>query len=207
MKFPFVSREQMALIDRLMVEDAGIGVARMMELAALDIAVVAARMCSRGKIVVLCGKGNNGGDGIAAARHLQNWGFECTLIFPFDTAELQGVPAEQLKIAGKMGIPALELAKHREKAMAEIGAAGLVIDALIGYNLNGNPRNGFAELIELCNSAFGKVLAVDIPSGLDAETGRMLRPCVKADASIALTLPKKGKKFFLSPTQQTTIMP
>jgi len=199
MKFPFIKAEKMALIDRLQAEQMGIGIMQMMEIAGLDVALVARKMCKGKKIAVLCGKGNNGGDGIVCARHLVNFGFECTLIFPFNSNKLKNVPKHQIGITRKMKIPIINYSTQQSRANKVLKKSGLIIDCLIGYNLNGNPRGGFAKLIDFANDSGKKILACDVPSGLDASTGKAYSPCMKADATISLTLPKiglrKGKKY------------
>jgi len=194
MKFPFISAKQMALIDKIMVEQTGIQVIQMMEIAGLDTALLAKTMCRGKNIAVLCGKGNNGGDGIVAARHLTNFGFNCSLIFPFNPSLLKNVPLHQLKIAKKMRTPILNSQNklQKRKVLGLISKSNLIIDSLIGYNLRGNPKKDFAELIDAANASKKQVLAIDVPSGLDASTGKAFDPCIKASATLALTLPKTG---------------
>jgi len=192
MNFPFISTKKMALIDKLMVEDLDIVVMQMMEIAGLDTALLAKKMCKGKNIAVLCGKGNNGGDGIVASRHLSNFGFICTLIFPFSPSKLRNVPKHQLKSVKKMGIKILNSSSQKKKAHSSISKSNLIIDSLIGYNLKGNPKKEFAELIEFANNSKKKILAVDVPSGLDSTTGKAFSPCIKSNATLALTLPKTG---------------
>lgn len=182
----------MALIDKIMVKEMNIQILQMMEIAGLDVALLAKKMCKGKNIAVLCGKGNNGGDGIVCARHLENFGYKCTLIFPFNPSKLKNVPKHQLGIAKKMKIPIINFEKQRSKANKTLKKTNLIIDCLIGYNLKGNPRGKFAELIQVANSSKKKILACDVPSGLDASSGKAYIPCIKANATIALTLPKEG---------------
>lgn len=192
MKFPFISAEKMARIDKIMVKEMNIQIMQMMEIAGLDVALLAKKMCKGKNIVVLCGKGNNGGDGIVAARHLENFGFNCTLIFPFNPSKLKNIPKHQIGIAKKMEIPIINSSTQQSKVNVAIKKANLIIDCLIGYNLKGNPRGEFAELIEAANNSGKKILACDVSSGLDASSGKSYEPCIKADSTIALTLPKEG---------------
>ena len=193
MKVGFVSRKQMALLDELMVK-AGVSIMQMMELAGYETALLASQLAENKKVVVLCGKGNNGGDGIAAARHLHAWGFTPKLIFPFKPSVLGNASKQQFETAQRLGIKHLIFPEDREAIDSAIEKAGLLVDAFIGYNLQGNPRENFAKLIEKANASGKKVLAVDIASGLDADSGKAFEPCVKADATLALTLPKKGMR-------------
>jgi len=192
MKFNVVTKQQMGLIDNLMVKSQGIDILMMMELAGLDVALLAAKTSQGKKIAVLCGKGNNGGDGIAAARHLTNFGFECTLIFPFAATVLRKEPGKQFSIARKMKIKNVYYPTEKEKCIRAIKHSALIIDALLGYNLKGNPRKHFANLIDVANNSKKEILSIDNPSGLDASTGKDYKPCILASKTISLSTPKKG---------------
>ncbi len=173
-----VSKKEMIEIDKLMV-DLGVNVTMMMEHAGFQVA----KMVTEQKILVLCGHGNNGGDGLCAARHLINWGREVDILLVDDKKKFSGSPLEQLEILEKMG------ASFKAGNFEEYD---LIIDALLGYNIKGNPRGKFAELIKKANSVDVKKLSIDLPSGYDMETGGVFTPCIKADATLSLTLPKKG---------------
>ena len=141
-----------------------------------------ARHC-RGRVAVLCGRGNNGGDGLAAARHLHRWG------------RLHSVAC--LDPDG-LGGPAAREAASLRAAGVEIGAeprlagATLVIDALFGTGLSRAPEGLAQEWIEAINASRLKVVAVDVPSGLDADTGATPGVAVRADQTLTLALPKRG---------------
>jgi NAD(P)H-hydrate epimerase len=129
---------------------------------------------------VLAGPGGNGGVGLVAARHLHNRGVAVTVV-PSAT-DPDGVPGAQLGTLRRMGMQIRE----------EPPPASVVIDALIGYSLDGDPRGPIAEQIRWANTAPAPVLALDLPSGLDASTGRVGDPCVTVDATLTLALPKVG---------------
>lgn len=180
MEIPSVSSDQMAEIDRKVPQKYGIDVERMMENAGYHVADFIRNNSSDPEIVVLVGRGNNGGDGISAARRLDIWGFNVNLYLVSD--ELEGIDREELEIARKIGIEETE----------EIGDADLLIDALIGYKLNGDPRPPFDEMIEEANSSDAEILSIDIPSGVDPDTGEGLDPHIVADHTITLGLPLEG---------------
>ncbi|MDG7008437.1 MAG: NAD(P)H-hydrate epimerase [Nitrososphaerota archaeon] len=189
----FLTAQEMAELDRSAIEEFGIDELVLMENAGLAVANAARRLLGGDtagkKIGVLVGKGNNGGDGLVAARHLQNWGAQVSLVLAGDRADLKALPAKHLEIVEKMG--ALPVGPE-----SGLRGAHLLVDALLGYNLKGDPKEPLAGLIRRANASKTKILAVDIPSGLDATTGDPGEPCIAADTTVTLGLPKVG---FLSP--------
>jgi NAD(P)H-hydrate epimerase len=192
---PTVSVDQMREVDRLMVEEMEIGLLQMMENAGRTLAAHARQMLgedSRGRhIVVLAGRGGNGGGGLAAARRLFNWGADVSVILGQDVRELQGVPAHQLAILQHMEVP-VRYPGQMGPATSALGSADLILDALIGYSLRGAPREPIASLIRAANTAGPPVLALDIPSGLDGDSGEASEPTIRAAATLTLALPKVG---------------
>ncbi|HEX9676745.1 MAG TPA: NAD(P)H-hydrate epimerase [Anaerolineales bacterium] len=188
MHFPAVTAAQMAEVDRLMIEHFGILLIQMMENAGRGLAEQAARMLGGrpgGKaVLLLCGAGNNGGGGMAAARHLHNRGAIVQARLAADPARLKEIPALQWRVLESLGLEA--------PADPEPARADLIIDALIGYGLRGDPRGKAAEWIERLTGAGRPILALDTPSGLDATTGRPGSPCIRAAATLTLALPKTG---------------
>lgn len=164
-----------------MIEDFRIELVQMMENAGRNLADLAWTRYAPGTVVVLAGPGGNGGGGLAAARHLLNRGANVAVVL--GAGELAPVPEHQHAIARRMGIPVL-----REPP----AAADLVIDALLGYSLHGDPDGRVGELVAWANSQPPPVLALDTPSGLDVTTGHRGNPCVHADATLTLALPKTG---------------
>ena len=135
---PALSTEQMREVDRLMIEAYGIELIQMMENAGRNLALLARRMLSDvvdRSIVVLAGRGNNGGGGLVAARHLHNWGAWVQVLCSYPPQDYTGVPAHQLSTLQAMDVP---LAWADEGW--ELPACDLVIDAIIGYGLRGDPR-------------------------------------------------------------------
>jgi NAD(P)H-hydrate epimerase len=187
-EIPVLSTEQMVEVDRLMIEEYQIGLVQMMENAGRNLAELARRMLGGQvggrRIAVLGGAGNNGGGGLAAARHLHNWGAEISLVLAFEPARLKEVPAKQWRILGTMGI--------EPEDQPDLGKAELIIDALIGYGLSGDPRQPVAGWIDKANHSGTKILALDAPSGLDTTNGIPGSPCIKAAATLTLALPKSG---------------
>ncbi len=185
---PTLTTAQMAEVDRLMIEEYGILLVQMMENAGRNLAEQAQRMLNGRltdrKIVVLCGAGNNGGGGMVAARHLHNRGADVRVKFVGDPQRLKDIPAQQWRILQTMG-----LAKNDDPDLAR---ADLIVDALIGYGLTGDPRGPVTDWIERANAANRPILSLDTPSGLDTTTGVPGQPCIRAAATLTLALPKTG---------------
>ncbi len=199
MNLPALTSDQMRAVDRLMVEEYGVRPVQMMENAGRELARLARKMLSDDEngaadalqdrpIVVLAGRGNNGGGGLAAARHLLNWGAWVQIVLPHPLSDIpQCEMRSQLTALQRMDAP---LAWAEEGW--ELPPADLVIDALIGCGLTGPPRGRAADLIQLANSSVAPILSLDVPSGLDASSGQLFSPHVAASATMTLALPKLG---------------
>jgi NAD(P)H-hydrate epimerase len=192
---PTVTVDQMREVDRLMIEDMAIILLQMMENAGRALATQARHMLGGDAlgqhIVVLAGRGGNGGGGMAAARRLFNWGADVAVILGQEPEELQGAPAHQLAILGKIGVP-VHGPGHGGPDGTILRSANLILDALIGYSLRGAPREPLASLIRAANAAGRPVLALDLPSGLDGDSGAASEPTIRAAATLTLALPKVG---------------
>lgn len=187
-QIPSLSTQQMIEVDRLMIEEYGIQLILMMENAGKNLAELSRRILGgdvRAKrIAVLCGAGNNGGGGMVAARHLHNWGAVIELKVLAPKEQFKNVPAHQFHILEEMRITNNET--------VDLDTVDLVIDAMIGYGLTGNPRGAAADWIRRVDEAGRPVLALDTPSGLDTTTGKPGNPCIRAVATMTLALPKTG---------------
>lgn len=177
-------------VDRIAVEDFGLSVLQMMENAGRNLALHAIESVgdTSSSIMVLAGSGGNGGGGISCARHLRNRGYSVRLLLTKDPSELRGSAAAQFRIVEQAGLaPA-----SSSESEANIQEAALVIDALIGYSLQGAPRGIIEELIELTNEHAQRTLSLDIPSGLDSTTGNTPGVAIEPDRTLTLALPKTG---------------
>lgn len=188
----YLTSEEMGEADREAINGFGIDVLSLMENAGGAVATLA-RLLLEGSVIgrrvsVLVGKGNNGGDGLVAARHLHNWGANVTVMLS-DREAIGQVPSRELMAVEKAGVPVY-------KAGGSLAGFDLVIDSLLGYNSKGNPREPIRGMILHANTSGAPILAVDIPSGLDATTGEPNDPCVIAKATLTLGFPKTG---FLNP--------
>lgn len=187
MKIPSVTREEMIEVDRAMMDDFGIDLMIMMENAGKSLAIQVRRMLAGTvagkKIAILVGKGNNGGGGLVAGRHLQNWGANAHIILG-SREEFKNEPKRQLEINKRLG---LEIAHE-----TDLQTYDLIIDSLIGYNLKGDPKEPIASLVKSANSSNRPILSLDIPSGLDSSSGHAHNPCIQATVTLTLALPKTG---------------
>jgi NAD(P)H-hydrate epimerase len=187
---PAVTAEEMREVDRIAVEEFGLGILQMMENAGRNLAenVLAMLDSTRGEVTVLAGSGGNGGGGLCSARHLHNRGFKVWVVLDTEAATLTGAARNQLQILQAAG---LELT-DASRAVDVLSGSQVVVDALIGYGLQGAPRGKTAELIDLCNQHASRVLSLDVPSGLQATTGEGPGAVVRPERTLTLALPKTG---------------
>jgi NAD(P)H-hydrate epimerase len=175
---PTLTSRQVAEVDRLAHERFGIPVDWLMEAAGWQVA----RFC-RGWTAVVCGIGNNAGDGLAAARHLHRWGL-LSSVSCVDAGRLRGAAALERDALGKLGVDVLDELR--------LEGAEVVVDALFGTGLSRPPEGKFGAWIEAINGSGSRVIAVDVPSGLDADTGVAYAPTVRAETTVTLGLAKPG---------------
>ena len=191
-KIPFVSTDQMREVDRAMFEDYGIALIQMMENAGRELANLARSRFLDGspigrRVVILCGRGGNGGGGLVCARRLHGWGADVMVWTSSPATRFQGAPRLQLEILESLKVPIIEA-----DDVPELPDAHLIVDAIIGYSLNGAPRGAAAGLIRAANAHDAPVLSLDAPSGVDTSSGTAYDPSIKATATMTLALPKEG---------------
>lgn len=183
----------MSRIDRSSIEHYGIPAAVLMERAGLAVAERIRAVYPPCTVRVLSGAGNNGGDGIVAARILHAWGYRVFVHMLCRRAALSSDCQAQLRIAEKFGIPC---AFSTTLTPAELHGAAVVVDALLGTGLS-RPVSGFlADTIRMINSASVPVVSVDIPSGISSDTGEVLGEAIRATHTVAFGLPKRGHYFY-----------
>jgi NAD(P)H-hydrate epimerase len=199
-----LTREEARALDRRAIEEFGIPGIVLMENAGRGMAELLRALGARGPVVVCCGKGNNGGDGLVIARHLANAGVAVrVLLFPDpqhlpDDARINAHIIERMAAAE----PALVTLTVQPGAIdpgrldQAFGGCNWVVDALFGSGLRGAVSPPFDAVIAAINNTPAQVLAVDIPSGLDSDTGRPLGPTVRAHHTATVAAPKTG---FLQP--------
>jgi NAD(P)H-hydrate epimerase len=193
---PAVTADQMREVDRIAVENFGLGILQMMENAGRNLAGNVLDMLNgaKGEVTILAGSGGNGGGGLCCARHLHNRGCKVWVVLDQEPEAFKGAAGNQLHILQMAGVHPVGAGFKPVPTQAEdaIRRAQIIVDALIGYGLRGTPRGRTAELIDLCNQYASRVLSLDVPSGLDATTGRTPGAAVRAERTLTLALPKTG---------------
>ena len=180
-----VTAGEMRDIDRAAIERFGMPRLVLMEHAGTAVAKAAASMLTghRSKrVAVMVGRGHNGGDGCVAARHLANRGVAVIVYLVGSGDGLTEEAGVNLEIVRRLGVAVVPVAGEADlqTVPAQLADATLIVDALLGIGLTGLVRPPVARTIEAINAAGKPVLAVDVPSGLDATTGQLLGVCVRA---------------------------
>lgn len=167
-------------VDRILTEEVGLQLVQMMENAGRHLAALAVGRFAPQSCTVVAGSGGNGGGGMVAARHLHNRGVDVTVVA--SRSAPGGVTGDQLELLRRMEVP----------VVADPVPAELVVDAVLGYGVRGDPAGRAGTLVAWAAARSGPVLSLDVPSGLDATTGDVGDPCVHADVTLTLGLPKQG---------------
>lgn len=193
-KIPDLTTEQMVEVDRAMIEDYHIEVIQMMENAGHNLAHLARVRFFDGnpvgkKVVLLAGTGGNGGGTLVCARHLHNYGAQVKVYLTKPDNKFTSVPGHQLEVLRQM-----QISIHTVEDLHNT-PADLIIDGIIGYSLAGAPRGTAAELTCWANQQPAPILALDVPSGVDATTGTVFDPAIRATATMTLALPKVGLRI------------
>jgi hydroxyethylthiazole kinase-like uncharacterized protein yjeF len=180
---PLYDAEQMRAADAATIEQGTPGV-ELMERAGAGLARTIAEVAPEGAIAIVCGGGNNGGDGYVAARHLRQAGHEVRVLTTSDPATLQG-----------------DAAAHRDRLPGDppqpftpeaLRGAVVIVDAMLGTGFSGTPREPVAGAIAALNASGAPVVAVDVPSGVDGSTGAVRGDAVRADLTVTFAGPKIG---------------
>jgi hydroxyethylthiazole kinase-like uncharacterized protein yjeF len=183
---PLPDAETMRGVDRWAIEEQGVAGLELMERAGAGVAAAVEVHASDGPVAVVCGKGNNGGDGLVVARLLRESGREVTVVCAAAPEELEGDAAANL--ARLPGDAPVALAQ----GASAIDGARVIVDALLGTGFDGRPHGAVGEAIALVNAAGGAVVAVDVPSGVDASTGAVAGEAVRADVTVTFHASKPG---------------
>jgi len=193
----YVTSKEMQELDRQTIEVLGIPSIVLMENAGCRAHEEALSMLAedrKGKVVCVCGKGNNGGDGFVCARHLINQGVSTEVFLIGESTQLRGDAKINYAILKKLGakIKTLKCKDDFSLFRASLSKADLLIDAIFGVGLSGEVGEPYRGSIDLMNQSKVSILAIDVPSGLDATSGKILGVCVAAKKTITFVLPKTG---------------
>ena len=180
---PLYAAEEMRACDRWAIEERRVPSLELMERAAQGLVEVTAGVSPEGLVVVVCGTGNNGGDGFAAARLLHDAGRDVRVLLAGDPEKVRGDAAENLR---RLTIPVTPWDP------AGLDGAAVIVDALLGTGFSGAPRGVVGEAVGVLADAPAPVVACDVPSGVDASTGEVAGPAVRAVATATFHGPKIG---------------
>jgi hydroxyethylthiazole kinase-like uncharacterized protein yjeF len=183
---PLYDAAGMRAVDRWAIEEIGVPSLELMEAAGRAVAEAVAELAPRGPVRVVCGKGNNGGDGFVAARLLRGMGFEVEVLLLWPSEELRGDAAVNFERCGGSlvgGDPA-----------GAMEGSGAVVDAIFGTGFDGAPHEPAAAAIRAINACGAPVVACDIPSGVDASSGEVVGEAVRADVTVSFHAAKAGHR-------------
>lgn len=189
---PLISAAAMREVDRLAVEEFGLGILQMMENAGRNLAGNVLEMLAGsardGEVVVLAGGGGNGGGGLCCARHLHNRHVPVRVFLDRPVERLSSPARAQWRTISSAGVSIAGV----EQAAGVLDNAAVIVDALIGYGLSAAPRGNTARLIELCGQSPSPVVSLDIPSGRNATNGQVPGVAITPNRTMTLALPKTG---------------
>jgi NAD(P)H-hydrate epimerase len=193
----FLTRAEARAIDERARDEFGVPTLVLMENAGRQAAAWLAWQQPQGPIAIVCGKGNNAGDGLVMARHLQVWGFDVRVLWAADPATFTGDAATQWFIGRRSQWNVCEMWQaSAEDWQRQLAEASCIVDALLGTGTTGVVREPFATAIQAINTSARPVLAVDVPSGLDVDTGEPCGCAVVARWTVTFVAAKIG---FLAP--------
>lgn len=186
-----VSREEMQAIDRYTIEQIGLGGPLLMENAGRAVfAELAPELNAGKKVMVIIGKGNNGGDGFVIARQLlDSQAYEETWLLA-DPEEITGAAAYHMNAYRAAGGTIQRISENEEAFTTSVGQADLIIDALLGTGIHGVPYPGYLQVIGIINRSGARVVSVDLPSGVPADGEPFAHEAVDADLTLTLECPK-----------------
>lgn len=171
------------------IEQFGISSLVLMENAGRNIAALLLSLGVHGRVTILCGKGNNGGDGLVIARHLDNSGCDVRILLFAQPSDLSPDTRTNYEILARSGVAVKVLPSDLR---AELAGSDWIVDALFGTGLKGPLNAPFDDVVSQVNASGIKVMAVDIPSGLDGDTGEPLGPTIRAQHTATMLAWKQG---------------
>jgi NAD(P)H-hydrate epimerase len=194
---PYVTPRTMQKLDRRAQERYGISSLILMENAGRSAAEAVARLIRGGKkrrVVCICGRGNNGGDGFVACRHLRNKGIRVEAFMMAGSRALTDGARLNRDILERSRCPVRRIATAADIRLLRRSLKGCacIVDAIFGIGFSGAPRPPYDEVIAAVNASGRPVVSLDVPSGLDALTGRAQGACIRARTTITFGYPKTG---------------
>lgn len=190
---PVFDAAGMGRADKWAIEQAGVPSLDLMETAGRGLADLAAPLAGPGPIRIVCGKGNNGGDGLVAARHLAAAGFETEVLLLWPSGEIS--PDAKANFDRLDGVEVIE----GEGAVSRLPGSGLIVDAILGTGFEGTPRDPVKSAIDAINSSGSPVVCCDVPSGMNASTGEA---DLAVNGSLTVTFHALKRGHLISPGKQ-----
>ncbi len=189
-----LSRDQIRELDRRAIEEFGIPGILLMESAGRGIAEFLLSLPIQDEVMICCGKGNNAGDGFVVARYLNNWNIPAHILLFAHPEELKGDAKINYEIAVKTALPITQVNDKNFDAVVtdKLSHANWIVDAMVGTGLRDRIHSFYLRVIQVINESSAKIVAVDIPSGLDCDTGQPLGIAIEADYTLSIAGYKKG---------------
>jgi NAD(P)H-hydrate epimerase len=191
---------EMRDIDRIAIEKYGIAGALLMERAGLAVVSVINKVFFEGSgsptVIILCGGGNNGGDGLVIARLLHNQGRDIKVFLASKPADLKGDSKINCNAAKRFGVKIYPLNKFLNTDFSPLTSPFVIVDALLGTGLSKEVRSSLSDVIRKINRMSSPVVSVDIPSGISSDTGQIMSSAVKAQHTVTFGLPKRGHLLY-----------
>ena len=184
-----LTRQQVRDVDRRAIGEFGLLGVVLMENAGRNAAELLRSFGIDGRVAICCGKGNNGGDGFVIARHLENAGVDVRVLMCVPREELSGDAAVNFRVLERARTPVVPPPVSWRQELAEVD---WIVDALLGTGTQGSIRDPYLAVIEAINQSEKKVFAVDLPSGMDCDTGKPLGCCVRATKTATFVARKPG---------------
>ncbi|WP_105615013.1 NAD(P)H-hydrate dehydratase [Vallitalea okinawensis] len=193
-----VYNSQMRLIDESAIKDYGIPGIILMENAAISVVNAVETYKQSGKILIFCGQGNNGGDGFAVARHLNQKHYQVEVFIIGVTEKIVGDAKINYDMLEPLGINVTLISQHYpiENLNQIIGTSDLVLDCIFGTGLSREVTGVYLDVINMVNAYSSYTIAVDIPSGINGDTGEIMGVAIKADETVTFALPKIGNLLY-----------
>ncbi len=190
-----VTVKEIQKLDKNAIQKVGISSLVLMENAGRSIAQeILKRLKGQQKkvVCVVCGLGNNAGDGFVAARHLLSAGIKTKIFLIGRESDLKNDAAVNCQILKKAGVPIFSVMQWDGILKRNLSQADVVVDAIFGVGLNRDIEEPFKSIIVKINQAAKNIVSADVPSGLDGTTGEIYGVCVKADVTVTFSFAKKG---------------
>ena len=190
----YATTQTMQKLDDVAIK-SGLEILQMMELAGWHMLTLFSQLMinNNSNVSIVCGKGNKGGDGLSTARHLVNHGYNVQVILVDN--ELNKNSQHQLNLLTHTNVSIINLPDTYDLTKSNV-----IIDALIGYNINRPPKDHYKRAIDSINQTNTQVISYDIPTGIDPSTGKIFDPSIKATTTLMLALPKFFLKTNAAPT-------